>query len=740
MSRPLRHAARWTPRWLPILLLSLQLAGTAGTVTAQELAFQAPASPDDARAATVLRDLAERVLPVYEDRDTDRFLERVTAIQTIAGHRAAAQASREQLRQRRGSRNPDAAEREARLIDIYVRALDFQRQQRNLAWNDAYARTFRAAVTPLSDAEAFAITGWRPPAFEPLRKELQRTFDAQRARGSLPLAEAVELLHRYFRYDALNRFSDVFLDAAAEDDERRYEFSALRIPGPQGRRIAVVLARPRKSDQPLPALLEFTIYVDARQPVTGPASRGYVGVVAYTRGREAAGERAVPFEHDGEDARAVIDWISQQPWSDGRVAMTGSGYSAFAAWAAAAKAPLTLQAIVITDPMAPGIDLPMAGNIFRNEAYRWAQRVAGRTGDERELDDDDAAWRALDENWYRSGRAYRELGQVNRRQNLYFQRWLSHPSYDRYWQKFIPTDAQFAKIDLPVLTITGFYSPQQAAALHYFAEHQRHHPQADHWLVVGPWRAAAAQPVLDELRYRWLDYVMKAVPRPAALADRVSFATQGVDGWRHAPSLKDMGRNRLRLQLDAQRVEGGYLLARRETPSGDGTMQLNVEWGARTRQGPATGAAHALTFISEPFTEATDVTGVPTGALEVTVNRQDVDLTLALHEQRPNGDRIPLFDPPIAFRASYAADRTRRRLLQPGKRQRIEVRSERVTSHRIPAGSRLMLTVSVVERGDRQINYGSGKDVSEETAADGRRPLRLTLHAGSYVEVSLFAK
>ena len=31
----------------------------------------------------------------------------------------------------------------------------------------------------------------------------------------------------------------------------------------------------------------------------------------------------MPYEHDGKDAAAVIDWISQQPWSDGRVAMLG---------------------------------------------------------------------------------------------------------------------------------------------------------------------------------------------------------------------------------------------------------------------------------------------------------------------------------------------------------------------------------------------------------------------------------
>ena len=40
--------------------------------------------------------------------------------------------------------------------------------------------------------------------------------------------------------------------------------------------------------------------------------------------------------------------------------------------------------------------------------------------------------------------------------------------------------AEFAKIDIPVLTLTGYYSAGQAAALHYFAEHRRHAPDADH--------------------------------------------------------------------------------------------------------------------------------------------------------------------------------------------------------------------------------------------------------------------
>src|SRR3546814_18825483 len=71
----------------------------------------------------------------------------------------------------------------------------------------------------------------------------------------------------------------------------------------------------------LPTLLEFTLM---RSPADARASaaHGYVGVVAYTRGKFARTDRAVvPFRYDGVDADAVIRWIARQPWSDGRVGM-----------------------------------------------------------------------------------------------------------------------------------------------------------------------------------------------------------------------------------------------------------------------------------------------------------------------------------------------------------------------------------------------------------------------------------
>ena len=53
-----------------------------------------------------------------------------------------------------------------------------------------------------------------------------------------------------------------------------------------------------------------------------------------------------------------MDWIVQQPWTDGRVGMQGSRYGGFVAWSAAKRPPPQLRAIATSDPMAPGIDVP----------------------------------------------------------------------------------------------------------------------------------------------------------------------------------------------------------------------------------------------------------------------------------------------------------------------------------------------------------------------------------------------
>jgi hypothetical protein len=96
---------------------------------------------------------------------------------------------------------------------------------------------------------------------------------------------------------------------------------------------------------------------------------------------------------------------------------------------------------------------------------------------------------------------------------------------------------------------------------------------------------------------------------------------------------------------------------------------------------------------------------------------------------------VKLFDPPFGFRASCARDRTQRRLLTAGVRQTLPFQSDKFVARRMQAGSRLVLTVGINKRVDQQINYGAGKDVSEETVADAGAPLRIRLHEGSFIEI-----
>jgi hypothetical protein len=54
-----------------------------------------------------------------------------------------------------------------------------------------------------------------------------------------------------------------------------------------------------------------------------------------------------------------------------------------------------------------------------------------------------------------------------------------------------------------------------------------------------------------------------------------------------------------------------------------------------------------------------------------------------------------------------------RKLLTPGKLESISFDRSRMTNRRLSKGSRLLVTLNVNKHPFAQINYGTGKDVSE---------------------------
>ena len=602
-----------------------------------------------------------------------------------------------------------------------------------------------------------------------VRQTLNDTLAPQRGQSTISLAGALALIRAYQGDLVLRSAEPLAASLIAEDDARRYVIEKdIPIRTPEGVTVCALVVRPRSATGRIPALLNFTIYANPQtllEEARRTASNGYAGVEGLTRGKGCSPDKPIPYEHDGADAAAVIDWISRQEWSDGRVGMYGGSYEGFTQWAAAKHRPKALKALMPSVTAAPGIDVPMEGNVFQSFVYYWPfYTTTNKTLDDGPYNDR-ARWWRMNREWYVSGPAYRSLDKIDGTPNPFFDRWLDHPGYDSYWQSMIPYRKEFARIDIPVLTTTGYYDGAEIGALYYFIQHHQYNPDAEHYLVIGPYdhvrgqrgtisrfgnpqtflRGYETDPVaqidLGELRYQWFDFVFKGGPKPSILKDKVNYQVMGANEWRHAPSLAAMSPQMLRFHLSPERNGDDYQLTRK--PTSGVFVPQKVDLADRTDADvmvPGGGIVDkelnrstALVFVSDPFLKPTELSGLFSGRLDFIANKKDLDFSVELYERTAQGEYVELSF--YMGRASHVRDLGRRQLLKPGRRQRLDFKSGRLTSRKLETGSRLVAVLRILKSPGAQINYGTGKDVSDETIADAKEPLNVQWLGSSFIDV-----
>ena len=763
-------------RWSSLLLAALTSCFGATTVIAQDAAatlnFPAAAAENSEALAALLPTLARQTITAFKpaDRQTsgrDRYLDTLYQLQIAAGEdRDAIQTLSELADLRRATGGPTEA---ARLVpfELFAKARLWARAGPG-NFVEAFTREFRATFARLDDRQASTALTRFNIDMSRARADLDAALREQKGKTEIPLPEALNLLKRYQFHSAHEAMQPLYGQLAAEDDARRYVIDReILIRTPQGAQIAALAFRPKATAGSLPTLLHFTIYANDGNSVTEArktAAYGYSAVVAYSRGKGRSPDAPMPYEYDGEDARAVIDWISRQSWSDGRVGMYGGSYTGFTQWAAAKRLSRALRAIMPSVTAVPGIDVPMQGNVFFNFVYPFGPYVTNLKGLDDKLYFDSDRWNALNRAWYVTGKPYRALEQIDGTPNPVFSRWLEHPAYDAYWQRLVPYGKEFSSIDIPVLTTTGYYDGGQVGALYTFVEHYKHRPNADHYFLIGPYdhvggqrqsvdvlQGYAIDPVArisiqEDLRYQWFDHVLRGGKKPALLQDRVNYQVMGANEWKHAPSLAAMHGTALRLYFGTQRKADAYPL-NEKSQDDNAVIAQTVDFADRSDADAAFSvqiidrrldANNGLVFVSTPFAKATEVSGLFRGRLDFVINKRDVDIVVDLYELMPSGEYMQLSaSPAYQRRASYAADRTQRRLLEPGQRHSIEYESERLTSRKMQAGSRLVLVVLVPRNQFQQINYGTGRDVSDESIEDAKEPLRIRWFASSYVDIPI---
>jgi uncharacterized protein len=638
-------------------------------------------------------------------------------------------------------------------------------------FQDAYRESFRALIRPLENrTAAIAVNGLSFDNLSQANQALAQDLGQLKGKSAISLAESLKLIGDYNEREIYRAFGSTTADLVDEDDARRYTIQKeIAIAAPDRGTICVLLVRPAGQAR-LPALLQFTIYNDTGailREARRVASNDYAGVIGLTRGKGCSPDPVVPYEHDGADAAFLVDWIAAQPWSDGQVGMFGGSYSGFTAWAAVKHQPKALKAIMVGAPVAPGIDVPQEGNVFWNFIYPWPFYTTNNKTLDNATYYDTARWGKLNHDWYSSGRPYRDLDKIDGTPNPFFDRWISHPAYDAYWQSLIPYKEEFSQISIPVLQTVGYYYGGPGAAVYYLSQHMQYRPNAQHYLLIGPYDHlmaqrgtanaqgdvdtlsgyaldAAAKIDLVELRFRWFDHVLKGGPKPAILEDKINYEVTGANRWKHAPSLAAMANDSQRYYLSADPSGRAHRLT--AVPQRAGSMRQTIDFADRRDvdvQSPGGGvqdrvldSTNGLVFISEPLAKATELSGLFSGHLDFIANKRDFDFQVALYELTAAQDYIQLA--PYWSRASYVKDLAQRSLLTPGKRHSLDFRSMRLMSRQLAVGSRLVAVLSILKEPEREINYGTGQEVIDESIADAKTPLRLTWFASSYLDLPVY--
>jgi putative CocE/NonD family hydrolase len=588
-----------------------------------------------------------------------------------------------------------------------------------------------------------------------------------RDRDSLSIHDALNLCvvhaHKMVFADVPLGIGRRVLDTIADDKYIIEKNVLVRMPG--GAQINLSIVRSKNALSPQPVVMLYNIYsgFDVLE-CTAIARNGYIGVVANTRGKTLSPDAIEPLEHDAEDAYYIIDWISKQPWCNGKIGMYGGSYLGFSQWATVKHLHQALKTIVPQVAVGAGIDFPMQNGIFSSYSLRWLHYVM----DEKLTDDDDFGndkkWNAVFGAWFKNGYRFRSLDSQEGTPNYVFRRWLQHPAYDRYWQKMTPQKQEFSKINIPVFTISGYWDDDQIGAMYYYKQHNLWNKSTNDYLLLGPYDHGGSQgrpaKILEgyqidsvanisiyKLVFQWMDYILKDSSRPAILKDRVNFEVMGKNEWRHVSSLDQMHNDSIRFYFGSTpdaKQQYSLINGKPERPGYiPQTVDLKDRSDIRFKEGDIDAfeklvdstlnpEKEKLYFISEPVETPFAISGSVKASIKVTINKKDLDLVMDIYEQTPDGKFLALNE--NVQRASYAGDREQRQLLQPGKPNVINLTNTFITSRQMQKGSRVIVLIGVNKSPEWQINYGTGKDVSEETIDDAATPLQLKWYNESYIQ------
>ncbi|MDQ6612636.1 MAG: CocE/NonD family hydrolase [Gemmatimonadota bacterium] len=511
------------------------------------------------------------------------------------------------------------------------------------------------------------------------------------------------------------------------------------MPTRDGRRMATDIYRPGRNGTPVdaatekfPVLLNRTPYnkTSLAEQAEFFAQRGYVVALQDTRGRyKSEGQFSKVQPIDATDGYDAIEWLSQQPYTTGKVGMWGTSFSAHMEAGAVQYHPPALKSLVLnmgglSNGWDHGVRYRGAYEMGRQLTWAWSQLLA----DARSDDVKSLLTREHVEDWYSvqpMRRGLNPLSVDSQYEGWYFD-FFEHANYDAFWKDpMLAWDEHYGETsDIPMMQVGGWYDIFLAGTVKNFTELRRL-KKSPQYLLVGPWKhggnnlpyagdvafgdSAAIQDFLTDFHVRWFDHQLKdranGVEKDAAVRVFVMGTGDGhkdANGrlfhggyWRNSDTWPLAGTRFVPYYLHAD----GSLTTRKAVeirsqttytfdpahpvPTIGGGSSARLKDGAFNQREdarfppsqapwlPLRSRADVVVFQTEPLTEDVTVAGPIKVVLYASATTVDADFTAKLVDVYPSSNDWPGgFDMNLTdaiIRGRYRATRDHAVMLVPGR-------------------------------------------------------------------------
>jgi len=415
--------------------------------------------------------------------------------------------------------------------------------------------------------------------------------------------------------------------------------------------------------------------------------RGYAVVIQDTRGTGASSGDYSFYLADGPDGFDTVEWIAAQPWSNGQVGMDGVSYLGAVQWLAAREQPPHLKCIAPTAPSGEYFEeLPYIGGAFRLE---WALPYLSRT---LRLKADDLDWERVFRHRPLNTADVKFLGRVEP-----YQQWLAHPTLDDFWKRLYFGPADFSRIRIPFLTVTGWFDADQPGTLHYWRGMEAA-GRSQSSLIIGPWDHAQTylggtqqlgamsfsnHSALDIQRERiaFFDRCLKGAKEPPP--PRVRVFITGSNEWRsfdaYPPRQVEQVSYYYTSERGANSRSGDGALVTTRPAAGTDEYIFDPRQPVTYPKGPVD-MSHVeqrqdvLVYSSGPLREPLTILGPITVELYAATDGRDTDWVVSIADVRPDGTSVLLNDGGGILRARYRHGYEQERLVEPGAVEKYTIK------------------------------------------------------------------